>query len=285
MIPLDLIRHSSREKRYDCEYDPAREPCNIQPDPIRASTYMPDPCPNYQTGLGTHPFPRLAKPPRFYYLLSVFPFPHAPFLALQSGSLFGRRRTSELDCHSFLPFATMGVLQDVSVHLDPLAQRFFQLGIASQVGVVVASVVFLSVFLNVAQQIFFKNPNEPPVVFHWFPWIGSTVTYGINPPVWLKENRAKVRISHNHNHWPVQTARLTNVFPTVWRRLYFHPARQEDDGHGWTPGQRLHSQRKAQGRLGGGDLHTPYHACIRQGCRIRLSQLEAHGAEEGWFST
>jgi sterol 14-demethylase len=85
----------------------------------------------------------------------------------------------------------MGVLQDVSVHLGPLAQRFFQLGTASQVGVVVASVVFLSIFLNVAQQILFKNPNEPPVVFHWFPWIGSTVTYGINPPVWLKENRAK----------------------------------------------------------------------------------------------
>lgn len=96
----------------------------------------------------------------------------------------------------------MGVLQDVSVHLEPLAQRFFQLGTASQVGVVVASVVFLTIFLNVAQQILFKNPNEPPVVFHVFPWFGSTVIYGIDPPLFLKANRAKVRISHNHNHWP-----------------------------------------------------------------------------------
>ncbi|EAS28723.1 cytochrome P450 51 [Coccidioides immitis RS] len=39
----------------------------------------------------------------------------------------------------------------------------------------------LSVFVNVLKQVFFKNPNEPPVVFHWFPIIGSTISYGIDP--------------------------------------------------------------------------------------------------------
>lgn len=85
----------------------------------------------------------------------------------------------------------MGVLQDISVQLEPLAQRFFQLGTASQVGVVFASAVGLIILLNVVQQIFFKNPNEPPVVFHLVPWFGSTVTYGIDPPKFLKANRAK----------------------------------------------------------------------------------------------
>jgi sterol 14-demethylase len=87
----------------------------------------------------------------------------------------------------------MGVLQDVSVQLEPLAQRFFQLGTASQIGVALASVVALIIFVNVAQQILFKNPNEPPVVFHLLPWFGSTVIYGMDPPKFLQVNRTKVR--------------------------------------------------------------------------------------------
>lgn len=41
--------------------------------------------------------------------------------------------------------------------------------------------VALSILLNVARQLVFRNPNEPPVVFHWVPFIGNTVTYGIDP--------------------------------------------------------------------------------------------------------
>jgi sterol 14-demethylase len=87
----------------------------------------------------------------------------------------------------------MGVLQDVSVQLEPLAQRFFQLGTASQIGVALTSAVALIIIVNVAQQILFKNPNEPPVVFHLLPWFGSTVIYGMDPPKFLQVNRAKVR--------------------------------------------------------------------------------------------
>ena len=39
----------------------------------------------------------------------------------------------------------------------------------------------LAVVLNVLNQLLFRNPNEPPIVFHWFPIIGSTITYGIDP--------------------------------------------------------------------------------------------------------
>lgn len=44
-----------------------------------------------------------------------------------------------------------------------------------------AAFIILAAVLNVLNQLLFKNANEPPVVFHWFPVIGSTVTYGIDP--------------------------------------------------------------------------------------------------------
>ncbi|CAG9970888.1 unnamed protein product [Clonostachys byssicola] len=83
----------------------------------------------------------------------------------------------------------MGLLQEVAAH--PLAEHFLGLGPGVQVAVVFGGVVVLSVILNVLSQILFKNPNEPPMVFHWFPFIGSTVTYGMDPPRFFKENRDK----------------------------------------------------------------------------------------------
>lgn len=84
----------------------------------------------------------------------------------------------------------MGLLQEIS---GPLSQQFLQLSVVSQAGVIFAGLLFASVFFNVLQQIVSKNPNEPPVVFHWFPLIGSTITYGMDPPRFFKENREKVR--------------------------------------------------------------------------------------------
>jgi sterol 14-demethylase len=83
----------------------------------------------------------------------------------------------------------MGLLQEVASH--PVAQQLQQLGLGSQIAIVLASVVGLAVALNVANQLLFKNPNEPPMVFHWFPFIGNTITYGMDPPKFFKENRAK----------------------------------------------------------------------------------------------
>lgn len=84
----------------------------------------------------------------------------------------------------------MGLLHEVAGH--PLAQQFQLLGVGSQIAIVLGGIVALSVVLNIANQILFRNPNEPPMVFHWFPFIGSTVTYGMDPPKFFKENRAKV---------------------------------------------------------------------------------------------
>jgi sterol 14-demethylase len=85
----------------------------------------------------------------------------------------------------------MGLLQELGD--SPLVQQFLVQSIAFQVGVAFAGIVVLSVVLNVASQILFKNPNEPPMVFHWFPFIGNTITYGMNPPKFFDENRKKVR--------------------------------------------------------------------------------------------
>ncbi|KAG5937802.1 lanosterol 14-alpha-demethylase [Claviceps pazoutovae] len=83
----------------------------------------------------------------------------------------------------------MGVLQHVAGH--PLMQQYQTLGLGSQIAIALVAFIAGSVVLNVASQILFKNPNEPPMVFHWFPFIGSTVTYGMDPPTFFQENRAK----------------------------------------------------------------------------------------------
>ncbi|KAL5335244.1 cytochrome P450 [Aspergillus crustosus] len=51
--------------------------------------------------------------------------------------------------------------------------------------------IAVAVVLNVLQQILFKAPNEPPVVFHWFPFVGSTISYGIDPYKFFFSSRAK----------------------------------------------------------------------------------------------
>ncbi|KAK5701458.1 Lanosterol 14-alpha-demethylase [Elasticomyces elasticus] len=49
----------------------------------------------------------------------------------------------------------------------------------------------LTVILNVAKQLLLRNPNEPPMVFHWLPFIGSTITYGMDPYTFFFTQRAQ----------------------------------------------------------------------------------------------
>lgn len=65
-------------------------------------------------------------------------------------------------------------------------------GIGAQIAIGVAGFLAVAVFLNVFQQLLPTNPSDPPMVFHWFPFIGSTVIYGMDPPKFFKDNRAKV---------------------------------------------------------------------------------------------
>lgn len=56
-----------------------------------------------------------------------------------------------------------------------------------------ATVVVLSVVINVLSQLLLKKSSEPPVVFHWFPFIGNTISYGMDPYNFFFECRKKVR--------------------------------------------------------------------------------------------
>ncbi|TIA88590.1 hypothetical protein E3P99_02522 [Wallemia hederae] len=52
--------------------------------------------------------------------------------------------------------------------------------------------VVLSVALNVIKQLPpFKSRNSPPLVFHVFPFIGSTISYGMDPYKFMFDNRSK----------------------------------------------------------------------------------------------
>ncbi|KAL4895204.1 cytochrome P450 [Aspergillus ambiguus] len=44
---------------------------------------------------------------------------------------------------------------------------------------------------NVIRQLLFRNPTEPPVVFHWIPFLGSTISYGIDPYAFFASCRQK----------------------------------------------------------------------------------------------
>jgi len=61
------------------------------------------------------------------------------------------------------------------------------------IGAGLLSFIVLAIVLNVLQQLLLKNPNEPPIVFHWVPIIGSTITYGIDPYKFFFSCREKVR--------------------------------------------------------------------------------------------
>jgi sterol 14-demethylase len=83
----------------------------------------------------------------------------------------------------------MGILESIST---PLSELVTQHGLGLVISAAFVALVALAVVLNVLNQVLFKNPNEPPVVFHWLPIIGSTISYGIEPYRFFFECRAKV---------------------------------------------------------------------------------------------
>lgn len=83
----------------------------------------------------------------------------------------------------------MGLLAAI---LSNICEHCSNLSLSVLVGIGLFAVVALSVFANVFKQLLFKNPNEPPVVFHWFPFVGSTISYGMEPYKFFFDCRKKV---------------------------------------------------------------------------------------------
>ena len=57
----------------------------------------------------------------------------------------------------------------------------------------VSTIFLVIIFANVLQQKLFRKQNEPPLVFHWFPFIGNAIAYGLDPCTFLVNCREKVK--------------------------------------------------------------------------------------------
>lgn len=63
-----------------------------------------------------------------------------------------------------------------------------------QAPIILIALTGLSVLVNVLLQSVDKsNGNKPPLVFHYFPIIGSTISYGKDPMKFFEECKQKVR--------------------------------------------------------------------------------------------
>lgn len=83
----------------------------------------------------------------------------------------------------------MGVLAAVS---EPLRNLLSNKSTSVVIAEGLLSFLVVAIVLNVLSQLLVKYPNEPPLVFYWVPFIGSTVTYGIDPYKFFFNCREKV---------------------------------------------------------------------------------------------
>jgi hypothetical protein len=83
----------------------------------------------------------------------------------------------------------MGLLATL---LGPFADRAANSSPILLAGAGFFALLSLVVVVNVLKQLLFKNPNQPPVVFHWFPLIGNTIGYGMDPIAFFKACQDKV---------------------------------------------------------------------------------------------
>lgn len=49
------------------------------------------------------------------------------------------------------------------------------------IALVILVITVLLIVVNLLKQLVFKDTSKPPLVFHWLPIIGSTITYGRDP--------------------------------------------------------------------------------------------------------
>lgn len=158
----------------------------------------------------------------------------------------------------------MGLLSAI---FEPLRDQLANGSVAVILGGGVLSFFVLAIVLNVLSQLIFRNPTEPPVVFHWLPFIGSTITYGIDPYHFFFDCRRKVGLRSGCRIW--LCFRLTTVI--VRRCVYFYTAWKENYRVLGEERKRVDTQWEIKGRECGGNLQSPYHSRFWLGRGIRLS--------------
>nr|QIM40864.1 lanosterol 14 alpha-demethylase C [Calonectria pseudonaviculata] len=75
--------------------------------------------------------------------------------------------------------------------MESFYRSYRELPLFLSIPLTIGLVVSIAIVHNVLQQLYFADPHRPPVVFHIFPFIGSTVRYGIDPYKFFFDCRAK----------------------------------------------------------------------------------------------
>ncbi|KAF4465699.1 cytochrome P450 family 51 (sterol 14-demethylase) [Fusarium albosuccineum] len=75
--------------------------------------------------------------------------------------------------------------------MDSPYGNFRALPLSISIPLTIGLIVVVSIARNVIGQLFFPDPHRPPVVFHVFPFIGSSVQYGIDPYKFFFDCQAK----------------------------------------------------------------------------------------------
>lgn len=117
----------------------------------------------------------------------------------------------------------MGLLGAV---VEPLRDQLSGRSAGVIIGASVISFVVLTIVLNVLNQLFFRNHKEPPVVFHWVPFFGSTIVYGIDPYDFFFKCQRQVQ----EKKPLLQYSRYKLTRTVVWQCFHLYLVREEDHG-------------------------------------------------------
>lgn len=86
----------------------------------------------------------------------------------------------------------MGLLSTILEPLGPYCGVLLKLGTPLLILVGAVSFIVLSIVYNVLSQLLFKDRTKPPLVFHYFPFFGSTVRYGMDPYAFFQDCQRQV---------------------------------------------------------------------------------------------
>ncbi|KAL9583716.1 MAG: hypothetical protein Q9212_002543 [Teloschistes hypoglaucus] len=118
-------------------------------------------------------------------LLQMF---HRPGPEMVSPQIYHYFRPLASESESIPLSFVMGLLAAIA---GPLGDQISNRSTAVVVAAAFTSFFVLAVIVNVLHQLLFRNPKEPPLVFHWVPFIGSTISYGIDPYIFFFRCRQK----------------------------------------------------------------------------------------------
>lgn len=131
-----------------------------------------------------------------------------------------------------------------------------------QASAILTVLISLSVLVNVLFQfVAIGKGNKPPLVFHYFPIIGSTVSYGKDPMVFFERCKQKVR--GYLSLYPEEGIYLLTTLSGVVRKcIHIHPPWTTRHCIPWSPRKQLCVKWKAKRTIRRRSLCAADDACF-----------------------